>query len=79
MYLLIQQCPVRVPKAVDALFHITNDQVVFTLRQALLHERTEIVPLHTAGVLELINHIMVNLRTGLLIDEGGITAMDHLA
>ena len=79
MYLLIEQGPVGVPEAIDALFHVAHDQVLLALRQALLHEGAEVAPLHPAGVLKLVDHVMVDLRAGFLIDKGGVAALDHLA
>ncbi len=76
MHLLIEQCPVGVPEAVDALLYIAHDQVLLALRQALLYERTEIFPLHLARVLKFVDHVMVNLRADLLVDERGVTILD---
>ncbi len=75
---LVQQRPVRVAEAVDALFHVADDQVRPAIRQALRHQGAEVVPLHAAGVLELVDHVVVHARTGLLVDEGGVAAADDL-
>ena len=60
------------------MLHIANDQVRPTIRQTLLHQGPEIIPLHAAGILELIDHIMIYVRTRLLVDKGGVAATDDL-
>ncbi|OAV67265.1 hypothetical protein Barb4_02537 [Bacteroidales bacterium Barb4] len=37
------------------------------------------MPLHTACVLKLVNHVMIHPRPRLLVDKGGIAAVNHLA
>jgi len=78
LHLLIEQLPVGIAETVDTLFHVSHDQVIPVMRQAFFNQRTEVIPLHPAGVLELVYHIMVDVRTGLFIDEGGIAPTDHL-
>ena len=46
--------------------------------QTFFYQRTEVIPLHTAGILELVDHIMIHMRTGLLIDKRSIASADHL-
>ena len=46
--------------------------------KALFDQRTEVVPLHSAGVLKLVYHIVIDMRTGLLINERSVATPDHL-
>ena len=78
LYLFVQQLPVRVTETVDTLFHISYDQIIPAMCKALFDQRTEVVPLHSAGVLKLVYHIMVDMCTGFFIDERSIAAFNHL-
>ena len=60
------------------MFHVANDQIRPAIRQTLLHQGAEVIPLHAAGILELIDHIMIYVRTRFLVDKGGVTAADDL-
>ena len=37
------------------------------------------MPLHGAGILKLVDHVMVDPRAGLLIDKGCVAPVDHPA
>ena len=77
LHLFIQQFPVGVAEAVDTLFYVSHNQIGPVVCQAFFDQRTEVVPLHAAGVLKFINHIMIDVRTGLFVDEWGVAASDH--
>ena len=71
-----QQAPVAVAPAVDALLHIAHDEVLGILAaHRVLQQHLEVLPLHGAGVLELVYHDMFQLRAYLLEDEGRVAAV----
>ena len=78
-YLLVQQFPVGVPEAIDTLLHVANDQVCLAPREAIPQQWEEIMPLHGAGILKFVDHVMVDPRAGLLIDKGCVAPVDHPA
>ena len=78
-YLLVQQFPVGVPEAIDALLHVAHDQVCLAPREAIPQQWEKIMPLHGAGILKLVDHVMVDPRAGLLIDKGCVAPVDHPA
>ena len=51
---------------------ITDDEAVLTLALGIIKERLEVLILHTTRVLELVDHVMLDARSDLLIEEGRI-------
>ena len=75
---VIQQPPVTRTPTVDALFYITHDEVrTAFVTHRLVEEHTEVLPLHRTGILELIDHHVLQLGTDLLKDKGGVAALDQ--
>ena len=73
---LVEQGPVRVAEAVDALLHVAHDQVVVARAETVGHQRAEVAPLQRTGVLKLVDEIMPDARASLLVNEGDIAAVD---
>ena len=74
-----QQPPVATAPAVDALLHVAHDEVLGAfVAHRLLQQHLEVLPLHGAGVLKLVDHDMLQLRANLLEDEGRVAAVDEL-
>ena len=73
---VVQYAPVAVSPAVDGLLHVAHDEAVGALRKAFEQEQAEVVPLHTAGVLKLVNHHVAYVGTQLLEDKRGV-ALAH--
>ena len=72
---VIQQPPVTRTPTVDALFHITHDEVrAAFVTHRLVEQHAEVLPLHRTGVLELVDHHVLQLGTDLLKDKGGVAA-----
>ena len=71
-----QQAPVAASPAVDALFDISHDQGIVALGHAVLKQRAEVLPLDVRGVLELVQEEVVVADAQLLVDEGGVGAVD---
>ena len=75
---VIQQPPVTRTPPVDALFHITHDEVgAAFVTHRLVEEYAEVLPLHRTGVLELIDHHVFQLGTDLLKDKGRVATLDQ--
>ena len=70
--------PVGTAPAVDALLHIADKQILLPLRDTILDERSEIVPLNPGGVLELIQEEMLETHSQLLVDERSVRAVDYI-
>ena len=51
---------------------ITDDEAVLTLALGIIKERLEVLILHTTRVLELVDHVMLDARPDLLVEEGCI-------
>ncbi|EJX06958.1 hypothetical protein EVA_04922 [gut metagenome] len=61
----VENSPVAVSPAVDRLLHIAHNQAVGSLRKALQQQQLEVVPLHAAGVLKLVNHHIADVGANL--------------
>ena len=73
----VEQSPVARAPAVDALLHVAHDEVLGLLvAHAFLQQQLEVLPLHRAGVLEFVNHDILQLSAYLLEDEGGVAVAD---
>ena len=72
IFQVVQDVPVAVAPAVDGLLHIAYNQTVCTLGQSFVEQQAEVVPLHAAGVLELVNHDVVQGGAHLFVDERGV-------
>ncbi len=70
---LVKQSPIRITETIYTLFYITNNKIRVIMSNAFVNKRPEIIPLHSASILKLINHVIVYLRTHFLIYERGIT------
>ena len=67
--LLFQQSPIRVAPTIDALLHVSHNQVVVSRRHTLFEQGSEIVPLHGWCILKFINHEMIETRANFLIHK----------
>ena len=65
----VQDAPVAVSPAVDGLLHVAHDQAVLALCQSFQQQQAEVVPLHAARVLELVNHHVADGRPYLFEDK----------
>ena len=71
-----QQLPVRISPSINTLFYISHDKVTTAFIITLLNQRKKIIPLHPRGILELIDHEMVDPVTGFFIYERRIATVD---
>ena len=70
MFDVIQQFPVSLPPAVDALLDITHNQIVRVgLCHAVVKQLPEVLPLNRTCVLKLVNHDVFQIGSHLLEDE----------
>ena len=76
---VVQHTPVARTPAVDALLHVAHNQVavLFAVAHALLEQHLEVLPLHGARVLELVDHHVLQVRTNLLEDERRVGVLDE--
>ena len=75
---VVEQSPVARAPAVDALLHVAHDEVGSSLMtHGFVEQHAEILPLHGGGVLELVDHHMLQLGADLLEDEGRVAAVDE--
>ena len=76
---VVQHTPVARTPAVDALLHVAHNQVavLFAVAHALLEQHLEVLPLHGARVLELVDHHVLQMRTYLLEDERRVGVLDE--
>ena len=75
---VVEDIPVAVAPAIDGLLYITHNQAVITLGKTFIYQWLEIVPLHTACILELIDHDVTNVGTYLFKDKGRIAVADEI-
>ena len=76
---LVKYIPVAASPSVDALFDVAHQQALAARSQFLEEEFLEVLPLHSAGVLKLVYHHMVDVGAYLLEDEWRIVSLHHLA
>ena len=66
----VEQAPVARTPPIDALLYVANYQILrFLMTHALLQQDLEVLPLDSAGVLELVNHDVLQLGANLLKDK----------
>ena len=75
----IEDFPVAVAPAVDALLDVAHEQSLAARSEFLEEQLLEVLPLHAARVLKLVDHHVVDEGAYLLEDEGCIAALYHLA
>ena len=75
----VENLPVAASPAVDALLDITYQHSLASRGKFLEEQLLEVLPLHSACVLELVDHHIVDDGAYLLEDEGRIAALHHLA
>ena len=51
---------------------ITDDEAVLALALGIIKERLEVLILHATRVLELVDHVMLDACSDLLVEEGRI-------
>ena len=73
-----KQGPVGIAPAVDALLHVSHDEVVVGVGIALVQQGTEIVPLYVGSVLELVQQEILVAHAHLFVNEGGVAAGDDV-
>ena len=74
----VEQSPVAGTPAVDALLDIADNEVLgVAVAHALFEQHLEVLPLHGARVLELVNHDMLQLRADLLEDKRRVAVADE--
>ena len=76
---ILQDGPVAVTPTIDALFDVANEEVVAARRLVLYEQHLEVVPLQSAGILELVYHYVVELRAYLLENKRRIRLLHQLA
>ena len=74
---VVEQSPVARAPAIDALLDVAHDEVAAAAAHGLAKQHLEILPLHRTGVLELVDHHMVELCANLLEDERRVAAVDE--
>ncbi len=76
-YTALKQFPVGISPAVNALFHVANNQVVVTTIHAIFEQRLEIFPLHRRGVLKFVEHEMFQENAHFFVDKWRVAAFDY--
>ena len=61
---VFEYLPVAAPETIDGLLHVADEQALAARGHAFEQEFPEILPLHEGGVLELVNHNMVETASG---------------
>ena len=74
----IKKFPVRPSPAIDTLLHITNNEILTSLRLTVLQKRAEISPLHFGSVLKLIQKKMFESYSQFLINERSIRTINDV-
>ncbi len=74
-----QQFRVGVSESVDALFLITDNQIVVATAQAFKNKRFKVFPLHLRRVLELVDKVMAYGGAHPLVDKRGLILVDDAA
>ena len=73
---IVEQSPVARTPTIDALLHVSHDEVGRILvAHRLQEENLEVLPLHCTRILELIDHHVLQLRTYFLEDEWGVAVL----
>ena len=71
--------PVAAPETIDGLLHVANEQALAARGHAFEQEFPEILPLHGGGVLELVDHNMVETASGAFEHERRVGGSDATA
>ena len=74
VHLVVQQGPVGIAPAVDALLHVAHYQVLVVVSVALLEQRAEVLPLNVGSVLELVYQEVLVAHSHLFVHEGRVAA-----
>ena len=73
-----QQSPVTLSPAVDALLHVTDDEVARSLLcHAVVEQHLEVAPLYLTGVLKLVDHDVAQLYADLFVEERRVRSLYH--
>ena len=59
------------------MFHITHNHVHAFSAHGFEQQHFEVFPLHRAGVLEFVNHDVLELGADFLKDEGRVLVINH--
>ena len=73
-----KQLPVGIAPTVDALLYVAYDEVVAG-SVGVAQQGQEVLPLHTRGVLELVQQVIGITAARLFVDEGGVGAVYNVA
>ena len=66
---IIQQMPVAVAPAIDALLHIAHNKTACLVSDAVVEQNLKVRPLDGTCVLKLVNHDVTQLSSYLFINE----------
>ena len=69
IHLFAEQTTISPTPAINTLLNISHNKIVMPIAEGFFKQRSEVVILQSARILELINHIAINLRTKFLVDE----------
>ena len=73
---IIEQSPIAGTPSVDALFYVTYDKVAgIFFTHGFFEQYFKVLPLYSTGILELVNHYMVELSANLFKDEWRIAIL----
>lgn len=75
---VLQELPVAVAPAIDALLHVSDDETSVLVSDAVVEQDFEVGPLHGRCVLKLINHDIAQLSPDLLVDERRVLLVDEV-
>ena len=73
----VQQTPGAASPAVDALLDVTHDEIAAADGLVFEEQRLENLPLQRAGVLELVNHHVVQFCTDFIEIKRGVRAFEQ--
>ncbi len=74
----VEQAPVSASPTVDALLDVAHDEVAAVDAERIGEQGPEVFPLDARRVLELVNHVGVDARAGLLVDERRLAVAHQL-
>ena len=74
----VENSPITIPPTINGLFDVSYNQTVCSLRQPFEQEQFEVAPLHSAGILKLVYHDIMDICPYLFEYKRGVTVFHQL-
>ena len=74
--LISQETWVAIPESIYRLFLVADDEIAVSIVTTLLKQRFEVLVLLAAGVLKLVNHIIVKFGPSMFVNKACSTVKD---